>query len=56
LILGKGPGGPCSGWQRLSAESSPERAPALAFFAAPVDSSYITGEILTLLGGATRAA
>jgi NAD(P)-dependent dehydrogenase (short-subunit alcohol dehydrogenase family) len=33
-----------------------EVAPAFVFFAAPVDSSYITGEILTLLGGATRAA
>ena len=33
-----------------------EVAPAFVFFAAPVDSSYITGELLTLLGGATRAA
>lgn len=33
-----------------------EVAPAYVFFASPVDSSYITGEILTLLGGETRAA
>ncbi|WP_442498342.1 SDR family oxidoreductase [Methylobacter sp. sgz302048] len=33
-----------------------EVAPAFVFFASPADSSYITGEILTLLGGATRAA
>ena len=33
-----------------------EVAPAYVFFASEVDSSYITGEILTLLGGETRAA
>jgi NAD(P)-dependent dehydrogenase (short-subunit alcohol dehydrogenase family) len=33
-----------------------EVAPAFVFFASPGDSSYITGEILTLLGGETRAA
>jgi NAD(P)-dependent dehydrogenase (short-subunit alcohol dehydrogenase family) len=33
-----------------------EIAPAFVFFASPVDSSYITGEVLTLLGGETRAA
>jgi NAD(P)-dependent dehydrogenase (short-subunit alcohol dehydrogenase family) len=33
-----------------------EVAPAYVFFASDVDSSYITGEILTLLGGETRAA
>ena len=33
-----------------------EVAPAFVFFASNVDSSYITGEILTLLGGETRAA
>ncbi|MDQ4123613.1 MAG: SDR family oxidoreductase [Acidobacteriota bacterium] len=33
-----------------------EIAPAFVFFASPVDSSYVTGEILTLLGGETRAA
>jgi NAD(P)-dependent dehydrogenase (short-subunit alcohol dehydrogenase family) len=32
-----------------------EIAPAFVFFASPVDSSYITGEVLTLLGGETRA-
>ena len=30
--------------------------PAYVFFASPVDSSYITGEVLTLLGGETTAA
>ena len=33
-----------------------EIAPAFVFFASEGDSSYITGEILTLLGGETRAA
>ena len=33
-----------------------EVAPAFVFFASNADSSYITGEILTLLGGETRAA
>jgi len=33
-----------------------EIAPAYVFFASQADSSYITGEILTLLGGETRAA
>jgi NAD(P)-dependent dehydrogenase (short-subunit alcohol dehydrogenase family) len=33
-----------------------EIAPAFVFFASEADSSYVTGEILTLLGGATRAA
>ena len=33
-----------------------EVAPAYVFFAAPSDSSYITGEIITLLGGETTAA
>jgi NAD(P)-dependent dehydrogenase (short-subunit alcohol dehydrogenase family) len=33
-----------------------EVAPAYVFFAAESDSSYITGEVLTLLGGETRAA
>lgn len=33
-----------------------EIAPAFVFFASEADSSYITGEILTLLGGATRAS
>lgn len=33
-----------------------EVAPAYVFFASNGDSSYITGEVLTLLGGETRAA
>ena len=33
-----------------------EIAPAYVFFASPADSSFITGEVLTLLGGETRAA
>ena len=33
-----------------------EIAPAFVFFASEVDSSYVTGEILTLLGGETTAA
>jgi NAD(P)-dependent dehydrogenase (short-subunit alcohol dehydrogenase family) len=32
-----------------------EVAPAFVFFASNVDSSYITGEVLTLLGGETKA-
>jgi len=32
-----------------------EVAPAFVFFASNADSSYITGEVLTLLGGETRA-
>lgn len=32
-----------------------EIAPAYVYFASEVDSSYVTGEVLTLLGGATRA-
>jgi NAD(P)-dependent dehydrogenase (short-subunit alcohol dehydrogenase family) len=33
-----------------------EVAPAFVFFASEADSSYITGEVLTLLGGETAAA
>jgi NAD(P)-dependent dehydrogenase (short-subunit alcohol dehydrogenase family) len=33
-----------------------EVAPAFVFFASNIDSSYITGEVLTVLGGETRAA
>jgi NAD(P)-dependent dehydrogenase (short-subunit alcohol dehydrogenase family) len=32
-----------------------EVAPAYVFFASNADSSYITGEVLTLLGGETTA-
>ncbi len=32
-----------------------EVAPAFVFFASPADSSYITGEILTIVGGETKA-
>jgi NAD(P)-dependent dehydrogenase (short-subunit alcohol dehydrogenase family) len=33
-----------------------EVAPAFVFFASNVDSSYISGEVFTILGGETRAA
>jgi NAD(P)-dependent dehydrogenase (short-subunit alcohol dehydrogenase family) len=33
-----------------------EIAPAYVYFASNVDSSYVTGEVLTLLGGETTAA
>ena len=33
-----------------------EVAPAFVFFASNADSSYITGEVLTLLGGEQRTA
>jgi NAD(P)-dependent dehydrogenase (short-subunit alcohol dehydrogenase family) len=37
--------------------AQPEKiAPAFVFFAFNSDSSYITGEVLTLLGGETTAA
>jgi NAD(P)-dependent dehydrogenase (short-subunit alcohol dehydrogenase family) len=41
----------------LNRPAQPEEiAPAFVFFASPVDSSFVTGEVLTLLGGETRAA
>jgi len=33
-----------------------EVAPIYVFFASNMDSSYVTGEVLTLLGGETTAA
>ena len=33
-----------------------EIAPSIVFFASPIHSSYITGEVLALLGGETTAA
>ncbi|HUE88436.1 MAG TPA: hypothetical protein VMO26_20355 [Vicinamibacterales bacterium] len=43
--------------QRMTPQpAQPEEvAPAFVFFASQGDSSYITGEVLTLLGGETRA-
>lgn len=32
-----------------------EIAPAIVFFASPIDSSFVTGEVLSLLGGSTTA-
>jgi len=32
-----------------------EIAPAIVFFASPIDSSFVTGEVLSLLGGTTTA-
>jgi NAD(P)-dependent dehydrogenase (short-subunit alcohol dehydrogenase family) len=41
----------------LERPAQPEEiAPAYVFFASNADSSYITGEVLTLLGGGTTAA
>lgn len=41
----------------LGRPAQPEEiAPAFVYFASNVDSSYVTGEVLTLLGGETRAA
>jgi NAD(P)-dependent dehydrogenase (short-subunit alcohol dehydrogenase family) len=33
-----------------------EIAPAFVYFSSEADSSYVTGEVLTLLGGETTAA
>lgn len=42
--------------QPMERPAQPEEvAPAFVFFASNADSSYITGEVLTLLGGETRA-
>ncbi len=42
--------------QPMGRPAQPEEvAPAYVFFASQADSSYITGEVLTLLGGETRA-
>jgi NAD(P)-dependent dehydrogenase (short-subunit alcohol dehydrogenase family) len=41
----------------LGRPAQPEEiAPAYVFFASAADSSYITGEVITALGGSTRAA
>jgi NAD(P)-dependent dehydrogenase (short-subunit alcohol dehydrogenase family) len=41
----------------LGRPAQPEEiAPAFVFFASPADSSFISGEVLTLLGGETRAS
>jgi NAD(P)-dependent dehydrogenase (short-subunit alcohol dehydrogenase family) len=41
----------------LERPAQPEEiAPAYVFFASPADSGFVTGEVLTLLGGETRAA
>ena len=43
--------------QPMKRPAQPEEvAPAFVFFASSADSSYITGEVLTLLGGETTAA
>ena len=43
--------------QPMKRPAQPEEiAPAFVFFASTADSSYITGEVLTLLGGETTAA
>jgi NAD(P)-dependent dehydrogenase (short-subunit alcohol dehydrogenase family) len=43
--------------QPMERPAQPEEiAPAFVFFASEADSSYITGEVLTLLGGETTAA
>ncbi len=43
--------------QPMERPAQPEEiAPAFVFFASEADSSYVTGEVLTLLGGETRAA
>jgi NAD(P)-dependent dehydrogenase (short-subunit alcohol dehydrogenase family) len=43
--------------QPMGRPAQPEEiAPAFVYFASEADSSYVTGEILTLLGGETRAA
>jgi NAD(P)-dependent dehydrogenase (short-subunit alcohol dehydrogenase family) len=43
--------------QPMKRPGQPEEvAPAFVFFASNADSSYITGEVLTLLGGETTAA
>lgn len=42
---------------RMDRPAQPEEvAPAFVFFASEADFSYITGEVLTLLGGETTAA
>lgn len=41
----------------LKRPAQPEEiAPSFVFFASEADSSYVTGEVLTLLGGEMKAA
>lgn len=44
-------------WVPMKRPAQPEEvAPAIVFFASPIHSSYITGEVLALLGGESTAA
>ena len=44
-------------YQAMKRMGQPEEvAPAFVFFASNIDSSYISGEVMTVLGGETRAA
>jgi hypothetical protein len=43
-----------TGKQKRRAEHIAD-APAFVYFASEIDSSYVTGEVLTLLGGETTA-